>query len=138
MTNKWYEKAIQFTKLGRHNVALHCWERATEDDPTDAQAWANRGLTLQTLGRYEESIVSYDKAIEIDPSMAGAWYNKGAVLGNLGNYRRALGCFEEATRQGHPSSESAAMSCREELGEQTWVKKKTDQESEGHKTGKYY
>src|SRR3990172_4740994 len=92
-TNKWHQKAVEFTKLGKLNVALHCWSRALEEDPDDPEAWVSKGVTLEKLGKHQEAIDCYTEAININPCFATAWYNKGAVLGNFGNYREALGCF---------------------------------------------
>ena len=123
MENKWHHKAKEFTKLGRLNVALHCWTRALEEDPEDAEAWAFKGSLLEKTGKHDDAVECYTEAIKINPCFALAWYNKGAILGNYGRYREALGCFMEAKRQGHPSAETAAAACRSELGEDTWVKK---------------
>ncbi len=116
MASRWHQKAMEFTKLGRLNVAIHCIDRALEAEPRDAGLWLYKGITLQKLGRHEEAIECYDKAIEINPCHATAWFNKGAALGNQFRYREAVGCFDEAARQGHPSAVEAARACRDELG----------------------
>ena len=123
MVSQWHEKAKSFTKLGRLNVALHCWDRAIQEDPSDAEAWAAKGVTLEKLGKHMEAIDCYTEATDLNPFFALAWYNKGAVLGNLGKYREALGCFMEAKRQGHPKAEDAIESCETALGEDPWVRK---------------
>jgi len=115
MASRWYQKAMEFTKLGRLNVAIHCIDRALEAEPRNADLWLYKGVTLQKLGRHEEAIGCYDKAIEINPCHSMAWYNKGAALGNQFRYREAVGCFDEAARQGHPSAFEAARACRDEV-----------------------
>ena len=119
--DKWQRKAVEFTKLGRLNVALHCWSRALEESPEDYDAWLKKGVTLEKLGKHEEAVECYTMAININPCCGLAWYNKGAVLGNYGNYREALGCFMEAKRQGYPKAEAAIAACRTELGDEVWV-----------------
>ena len=120
MPSRWYEKGMQFAKLGRHKVALHCCERALEVNENDDSAWLLKGTTLEKLGKREEAIICYDRATDIDPSSTLAWYNKGALLGNLGRYRRALGCFEEAHRQGHPNAAKAIDACHEMLSQEEY------------------
>jgi len=134
-TNKWHQKAVEFTKLGRLNVALHCWSRALDEDPDDPEAWVSKGVTLEKLGKHQEAIDCYTEAININPCFATAWYNKGAVLGNFGNYREALGCFMEAVRQGHPKAEAAVEACRNQLGDTVWEQKKPNPVVEKYKSG---
>jgi len=121
--SKWRMKAKEFAKLGRLNVALHCWARALEEDPKDDQAWVNKGITLEKLGKHLEAVDCYTQAININPKLGLAWYNKGALLGNFGQYREALGCFMEAERQGHPHADDAVEACRKELGDDVLTQK---------------
>ena len=118
MPSRWYEKGIQFAKLGRHKVALHCCDRALEFNPKDDLAWLLKGMTLEKLGQREEAVRCYERATDLNPSLTQAWYNRGALYGNFGHYRKALGCFEEAHRQGHPNAAKAIDSCYEMLSKE--------------------
>jgi len=115
MSSRYYAKAVDFVKLGRLNVALHCLDRALDLNPRDAEVWLYKGVLLGKLGKHEEELKCYDKAVEIDPNNPKAWYNRGAVLGNFGRYREALPNFEEAQRKGHPRAAAAIEDCQNEL-----------------------
>ncbi|HEX9744654.1 MAG TPA: tetratricopeptide repeat protein [bacterium] len=115
MSNKWVDKAVEFEKLGRRNVAIHCLNRATEFNPRDADAWFLKAVILGKMGNHEEELNCYSQVLEINPYHAKAWFNKGAVLGNFGRYREALYHFEEAKRMGHPRANQAIDDCQAEL-----------------------
>ncbi len=59
------------------NESIYYFNKATEIDPQNANAWYNKGFALHYLGKYEEAIAAYDNAIEIDPQYTDALYIKG-------------------------------------------------------------
>ncbi len=52
----WCDKGDAPTKSGRHEEALHCFDKALELDPRHAKAWTLKGATLGMLNRHEEAI----------------------------------------------------------------------------------
>ena len=76
-------KGNALAKLGRHNEAIICYDKALEINPGFAEAWYNKGITLAALGRQNEAIICYNKVLEINPGDAEAWYNKGLALAKL-------------------------------------------------------
>jgi len=117
MTNRWYDKAVEFGKLGRYVVALHCCDRAIETNPRDDLSWGYKGMTLEKLGRHEEAVECFDKALEIDPYFADALLCKGGALVKLGKFRDALPCLEEAHRlTGIPLALEGINVCKQMLG----------------------
>ena len=118
MPGRWYEKAVEFGKLGRYNVALHCCNRALEVNQRDELAWGYKGMTLEKLGKHEEAIECFDKAIALDPHFADALLCKGGALVRLGKFREALPCLEEAHRlTGLPLALEGIRVCKEMLGQ---------------------
>jgi len=76
--------------------AIFWYDKATELNPNNANAWNNKGLALSQLGLYQEAIKWYDKAIEIDPNHNIALCNKGMALLNLGKYKQAIEWYDKA------------------------------------------
>ena len=117
MPSRWYEKAVEFGKLGRFNVALHCCNRAIESNPRDDLAWGYKGMTLEKMGRHDEAIDAFDRALELDPYFADAMLCKGGALVKLGRFQEALPVLEEAHRIGNfPIALEGIKACKEMLG----------------------
>lgn len=112
---KWIDKAKEFAKLDRINVALHCINRALEVDPKNIEALFFKANIQSKLGNHMDALECYDRITEIDPLNGRAWFNKGAILGNFGQYREAKNCFDEADRKGHPRAKEASTSCQNEI-----------------------
>ncbi len=93
---EWHNRGTSFSKLGRYEEALRCYNHALAINPRDAYAWNNKGVSLSKLGRYEESLRCYNQALEINPQYAYAWNNKGLSLHSMGSYEEALRCYDQA------------------------------------------
>jgi tetratricopeptide (TPR) repeat protein/tRNA A-37 threonylcarbamoyl transferase component Bud32 len=93
---EWCNKGVSLKNLGRHEEAIHCYDRALEIDPRYRTAWCNKGSALDDLGRHEEAIHCYDRALEIDPRYRTAWCNKGNALDDLGRHEEAIHCYDRA------------------------------------------
>jgi serine/threonine protein kinase len=76
---EWSNKGFSWSNLGRHDVALACYDRALGIDGSSGSFWLNKGKALSDLGREEEAIVCFDRALEIDPTLAAAFNNKGTA-----------------------------------------------------------
>lgn len=93
---EWNDKGCSLGRLGRHQEAIRCCDKAIDLNPRSAAAWCNKGASLRKLGRYEEAIQCYDKAIELNNQYAKAWNNKGYSFHILGRYEEAIQCFDKA------------------------------------------
>jgi tetratricopeptide (TPR) repeat protein len=76
-------------KLGKHNGAIECFDKALQVDPNNPYAWTNKGYVLHGLGKYKEAIEYYDKALQVDPNNVLALNIKGAALNKLGRHKEA-------------------------------------------------
>ena len=56
-------------RLGRHDEAVDCFEKAVEIDPRSALDWSNLGANLRELGRLGEAETAYKKALALDPTL---------------------------------------------------------------------
>ena len=66
----------QFSK-GDYKGAIKSFDKATELDPRDAEAYINRGWTKAKLGQHFAAIIDYDKVLELDPDYALAYVGRG-------------------------------------------------------------
>jgi Tfp pilus assembly protein PilF len=87
---------LYLDQLLRPDLALKEFERATELDPTYAEAHLNTGIALAEMARWSEAVPAYRRAIAM-PTLAVphiAYQNLGLALYHLKQYREA----EEALR----------------------------------------
>jgi Tfp pilus assembly protein PilF len=47
--------------------ATYRWEKATELDPSYAEAWNNLAIGYEYQGRFEEAEAAYQRALKLDP-----------------------------------------------------------------------
>jgi tetratricopeptide (TPR) repeat protein/predicted Ser/Thr protein kinase len=93
---EWYNKGFSLHNLGRLDEANHCYDKALELNPRDAQIWHNKGDNLQSLGHFDKAIRCYDKEFEIDPQNSHSWNSKGNCLDSLGRFDEAIRCYDKA------------------------------------------
>ena len=111
----WYGKAKALAKLGKHEEALKCCDKAITLLPADAKdhdrddndyyfagRWCEKADALAALGRDKEAIKCYDEIIEMKYHMKKdyALGQKGITLAKLGKHEEALKCYDEATKSG--------------------------------------
>lgn len=61
------EFGIKVAQNGLWKEATYRWERATELDPTYAEAWNNLAIGYEHQGKFEEADAAYQKAVELAP-----------------------------------------------------------------------
>jgi len=59
-------------RMEHPNESFSFYERATETDPTNSQAWTSRGISLLALGRPQDAAASFDRALSLDSDYAPA------------------------------------------------------------------
>lgn len=59
---------IDVAHKGLWREAILRWQKATELDPTYAQAWNDLGIGYEQMGKFDEARAAYDKALKIDPN----------------------------------------------------------------------
>ena len=92
----WNALGWLYLQLGRPDLALGPFTRATQLDTTYAEAQLNIGVTLAEMSRWEDALAAYRKAVSLPtlPTPHTAYQNMGVALYNLKRYREA----EEALR----------------------------------------
>ena len=76
--------------------AMKHFTRATELDPTFAEAYNQRGIAKYMAERYEESIADCREAVERMPCHFGAWAGMGHCQAHQGRLAEALESYERA------------------------------------------
>ena len=61
------EFGIAVAQKGLWREAIYRWQRATEIDPSYAQAFNNLAIAYEQLGKFEEAGKAYERAIELEP-----------------------------------------------------------------------
>ena len=82
--------------LGRLAEAEKGFRKATELNPTYADAYNNIGVTLQEQGKLDEAISAYQRALEIQPANADAYNNMGNALKEQGKLDEAIAAYHRA------------------------------------------
>jgi tetratricopeptide (TPR) repeat protein len=84
----------------KYAEAIPFFERATQLDPRNFDAWANLGQAYDEVKRYQEALAACDRALALNDKSAAAWNNKGNALNALKRYAEALPCVERALKIG--------------------------------------
>ncbi|MGE3274201.1 MAG: tetratricopeptide repeat protein [Vicinamibacterales bacterium] len=64
---KQVEFGIQVAQRGLWREAIYRWERATQIDPTYAQAFNNLAIAYEHEGELDKARAAYEKALELEP-----------------------------------------------------------------------
>ena len=93
-------RRLSFAYLGAGQLqqALDPLLRATQTDPSDAEAWFDLGLVEAEMGRDAAAIASLRRANELDPEYAAAQDRLGAVLSKMGRKDQAEVAYRAALR----------------------------------------
>lgn len=62
------EFGIKVAQNGLWKEATYRWEKATELDPTYAEAWNNLAVGYEYAGRFDDAEAAYQKAMKLDPN----------------------------------------------------------------------
>ena len=104
LSHIWNLKGGSFMSAGRFEEALNAFDKATQTDPENSDAWFSKGKSLSEQGKYEDAIEAYEKSIDTALSTtdtAYAWYNKGEALKNQGLNAEADEAFNKAKELGY-------------------------------------
>jgi tetratricopeptide (TPR) repeat protein len=94
----WKNKGLALRALGRHELALICYDRGLELNQRDIGLLGNKGVTLADMGRYEEALACYERALAIAPDSGRLLNNKGLALKGLGRCQEALACYDRGLK----------------------------------------
>ncbi len=64
------EFGIKAARLELWKEATYRWEKATQLDPTYAQAWNNLAIGYEYQGRFDDAEAAYQRALKLDSKSA--------------------------------------------------------------------
>ena len=97
----WFIRGNQLYNNGSYELAILCYDRAIELDPSYASPWVNKGFCLKQLGRYEGALEAFDNATILNPLVPDLWKQKGDILEGLGRYSEANDAYSKAKELGY-------------------------------------
>ena len=78
--------------------ALTFFERATQTDPTYAEAWYQAGFCYGMIGRHQDALTASKQAAKLRPEWTETHINIGASHFALGQFKEAAESYRTATR----------------------------------------
>jgi len=106
-----HERALQFNNAGvlsyhqgSYDASVDQFKRATELDPSLAEAFNNLGLSYTEMGRDEEATLAFQRALELDPSAAHVYNNLGYLYYKKGDLNHAVEMYQRAIQRGADTS----------------------------------
>src|SRR5688500_646858 len=69
------EFGIKVAQNGLWKEATYWWEKATQVDPTYAEAWNNLAIGYEHEGRFEDAEKAYQQALKLSPKNAAIRQN---------------------------------------------------------------
>lgn len=95
---RFYMQGLGFLSRDDCDKALPYFKRATDSDPTYAEAWAQTGFCNGMLGRHEEALKASKQAIRLRPDSAESYVNIGSAYAYLGQYKESADAYRQALR----------------------------------------
>ncbi len=92
----WNDKGIALQKLGDHEGAISCYERAVWLDNQDPVLWLNYSSGLAELKRFNEALGCLDRGLQLSPNDPLLWSNRALALEALNQPEAARRCHERA------------------------------------------
>ncbi|KAF8058901.1 SRFR1 [Scenedesmus sp. PABB004] len=97
------ERGMLYQKLRDYRRAARALAKATELDPSNAQAWNYLGLCRVSMGDIRSGCAAYERALSLDPGLREAVLNLGQALKEEGRVREAERALTQAmTLDGAP------------------------------------
>ena len=96
MSLSFYQQAIKAHREGRHEQAIELFEKAIDENATDAKIHYNLGNVYADLDDYQTAISYYEQSLKLDRHVASVWYNLGNAYLETKQYHDAIKAFEEA------------------------------------------
>ncbi|MDY9925539.1 tetratricopeptide repeat protein [Methanosarcina sp.] len=87
-------KGLAYYKLGEYNKAKEAFNKATEINPTFADALTNRGLVFYKMEMFSKAKKAFEEALELDLGNPRSSNNLAVVLAREGELDRAKGILE--------------------------------------------
>ncbi len=92
----WFQKGNGFYNNASYELAVRCYDKGLEIDPSNGTILLDEGRALLNLSRYDEALKVFERATNLDPYDEASWNNKGVALVGQGKQDEAIKCFDKA------------------------------------------
>jgi tetratricopeptide (TPR) repeat protein len=89
------KKGFKYSLEGEYNKALQFYEKATEKDPDNANAWFGLGYCYAGLDKSAEAIKAYKQGIQNNPNDAPAYQSLANYYHKLGRHKDAIETYKQ-------------------------------------------
>jgi tetratricopeptide (TPR) repeat protein len=93
-----YSQGVALLSRDDFSKAVEYFARATDLDPSYAEAWYQAGYSYGTLGRHNEALKASKQAARLRPDWAEAYVNIGASSYALGQFKEAAEAYRQALK----------------------------------------
>lgn len=79
LAGPWLNLGIAYARLGEADKAETALKRASERNPSRAEAFNQLGILYRRAGKFQQAQLAYEQAVHIDPDHADAHWNLGIL-----------------------------------------------------------
>ncbi|MCU0559647.1 MAG: tetratricopeptide repeat protein [Desulfobacterales bacterium] len=90
------QKGFTFAIEGEDRLALEHFLKATQADPTDAEAWSGLGSCYAGMNHPEDALAAFRQAVQANPRDEVAHLRLANFLGRIGRHDEAIAGYREA------------------------------------------
>lgn len=91
-----FDKALRLLNNGRFQEAAAAFQKVTQHDPNNAEAWFFSGQSWFGSGRCQDALNAHEEAIHVQPAKGNYWVGKANSLLCLGRTDDSLKAYEKA------------------------------------------
>src|SRR5262245_13280505 len=88
------KRAMDALRAGNSAQAMTFANEATQQQPTNAQAWFIRGILFERKREHTNAIANFDRAARLDPKSAVIFQHRGAEHFRGGNFENSIADFD--------------------------------------------
>ncbi len=93
-----YSQGLALLSRDDYAKALPYFEKASDTDPTYAEAWYQAGYCYGMLGRHQDALKASRQAAKLRPEWSAVYVNIGVSSFALSQYKEALDAYKQASR----------------------------------------
>jgi len=92
----WDRLSGEYTKAGRRDLALKCYEVLTAMYSGNGRVWYNKGVLQRDSGQMQAAEESFKRAIGLDPDLGQAWSELGKMHFRRNEIEKGMACYGKA------------------------------------------
>lgn len=112
----WLQRARILARADRSEESFDAYLKATQADPTSAEAWLQWGGALATEAHHGAALSKFDQALALDNANPETQFERARILSRLWRFEEALTGYEVARRLNHDAAAAAIRSTLLYLG----------------------